>query len=147
MIKFLKVFFRKFEDYVLAICEAILTCGSVAQWECIKKPLEPVPLRDPPFLRLVMGHIPWHFAGLHRSHPGPGLNIVYTVPKVMDFPRYNTKCSGENKIQGAIFRVVYRFPLHFVLYLGLLFRQSKGRKTTQQRISLKKLLSRELFSF
>ena len=43
---------------------------------------------------------------------------AYTVPKVIDFPRYNTKCSGENKIQGAIFRVVYRFPLHFVLYLG-----------------------------
>ena len=27
-------------------------------------------------------------------------------------------CSGENEILRGIFRVVSRFPLHFVLYLG-----------------------------
>ena len=39
-----------------------------------------------------------------------------TVPKVIDFPRYeyNTKCSGENEILRGIFRVVSRFPLHFM---------------------------------
>ena len=42
----------------------------------------------------------------------------YTVPKVIDFPRYNTKCCGENEILRRIFRVVFRFPLYFLLYLG-----------------------------
>ena len=37
-----------------------------------------------------------------------------TVPKVIDFPTYNTKCSGENKILRGIFRIVSRFPIHFV---------------------------------
>ena len=44
--------------------------------------------------------------------------LVNTVPKVIDFPRYNTKCSGEHEILRRIFRLVFRFPLHFVLYLG-----------------------------
>ena len=43
--------------------------------------------------------------------------VYYTVPKVIHFPRYNTKCSGENKILKGIFCVASRFPLHFVLYL------------------------------
>ena len=43
---------------------------------------------------------------------------MYTVPKVINFPRYNTKCSGENEILRGIFRVLYRFSQHFVLYLG-----------------------------
>ena len=38
--------------------------------------------------------------------------------KVIDFPRYTTKCSRENEILRVIFRKVSRFPLHFVLYLG-----------------------------
>ena len=38
----------------------------------------------------------------------------YTLPKVIDFPRY----SGENEIPHGLFRVVSRFPQHFVLYLG-----------------------------
>ena len=42
----------------------------------------------------------------------------YTVPKVIDFPIYNTKCSGENEILRRIFRVVSRFPQHFVLYIS-----------------------------
>ena len=42
----------------------------------------------------------------------------YTVPKVIDFLRYNTKCSGENEILFGIFRVVSRFLLHFVVYFG-----------------------------
>ena len=33
-------------------------------------------------------------------------------------PRYNTKCSGVNKMQREIFRVVSRCSLYFVLYLG-----------------------------
>ena len=37
-----------------------------------------------------------------------------TVPKVIDFPTYNTKYSGENEILLGIVRVVS----HFVLYLG-----------------------------
>ena len=42
----------------------------------------------------------------------------HTVPRVINFPSYNKKCSGENDIPRGIFRVVSRFPLHFVLYLG-----------------------------
>ena len=50
----------------------------------------------------------------HRLHS----KIFYTVPKVIDFPRYNTKCGGENEILGRIFCEVFVFYLHFVLYLG-----------------------------
>ena len=53
--------------------------------------------------------------------------VVVHVPKVIDFPRYNTKCSGKNEILRGIFHVVFRFPLHFVLNIsrkfGLLFGQ------------------------
>ena len=34
-----------------------------------------------------------------------------------DFPRYNMKCSGEDKILRGIFHVV-SIPLHFMLYWG-----------------------------
>ena len=38
-------------------------------------------------------------------------------------------CSGENEILRGIFRVVSRFPLHFVLYLGnLIFFDSVGHE-------------------
>ena len=37
---------------------------------------------------------------------------------VLDFPRYNTKCSGEHEILREIFHAASRFPLHFVLYPG-----------------------------
>ena len=43
---------------------------------------------------------------------------VYTVQKVIDFPRYNAQCSGENDILRGIFHAVSLFPLHFVLYRG-----------------------------
>ena len=39
-------------------------------------------------------------------------------PKVIDYPRYNMKCSGENVIQRGIFHVVSRFPLLYMLYRG-----------------------------
>ena len=32
------------------------------------------------------------------------------------FPRFNTKCSRENELLCRIFWVVFRLPLHFVLY-------------------------------
>ena len=44
--------------------------------------------------------------------------MPYTVPKVIDFPRYNMKCSGVNEILSGIFHVVSRFPLHFILFRG-----------------------------
>ena len=44
--------------------------------------------------------------------------ILYTVPKVIDFKRYNIKCSGENVILRGIFHVVSGFPLHFMLFRG-----------------------------
>ena len=43
---------------------------------------------------------------------------VYTVPKVIGFPRYKMKCSGENEILRGMFPVVSRFPLYFMLYRG-----------------------------
>ena len=42
----------------------------------------------------------------------------YTVPKDINFPRYNMKCSGENVILRGIVHVVSCFPLHFMLYHG-----------------------------
>ena len=49
------------------------------------------------------------------------LRNIYTVRKVIDFPRYNTKCIGDNEILRGIFHVVYCFPLHFVLYISRKF--------------------------
>ena len=34
---------------------------------------------------------------------------LYTVLKVIEFPRYNMKCSGENDILHGVFCVVSRF--------------------------------------
>ena len=39
---------------------------------------------------------------------------IYTVPKVIEFPRYNMKCSGENVILGGIVHVVSGFPLQYI---------------------------------
>ena len=38
----------------------------------------------------------------------------HTVPKVIDIPQYNMKCSGDNVILHGIFHVVSGFPLHFM---------------------------------
>ena len=40
--------------------------------------------------------------------------IAHTVLKVIDFPQYNMKFSGENVILRGIFHVVSDFPLHFM---------------------------------
>ena len=46
-------------------------------------------------------------------------NTIYTVPKIIDFPRYNKKNVARKTLYYfGIFRVVSRFPLHSVLYLG-----------------------------
>ena len=42
----------------------------------------------------------------------------YTVQKVINFQRYNMKCSGENATLRGIFHVVSRYPLYFMLYRG-----------------------------
>ena len=42
----------------------------------------------------------------------------YTVPKVIDFQRYNMKCSGGNVVQRGKVHVVSGFPLHFMFYRG-----------------------------
>ena len=52
------------------------------------------------------------------GNKGSILSTVYTVPKIIDFPRNNTKYSGKNEMLREIFCAVSRFPLHFVLYLG-----------------------------
>ena len=44
--------------------------------------------------------------------------LDYTVPKVIDFPRYNMKCSWGNVILRGIVHVVSGFPLHFMFYRG-----------------------------
>ena len=58
----------------------------------------------------------------------PTQKISYTVPKVIEFLRYNMICSGENVILCGIFHVVSGFPLlyissfHVILQkFGLLF--------------------------
>ena len=47
------------------------------------------------------------------------LYYTLTVPKEIDFPRYNMKCS---RILLGKFHVVSGFPLHFMLYPGHLDR-------------------------
>ena len=42
----------------------------------------------------------------------------YTVPRVINFPRYNTKCSGEFETLRGIFLLVSCFPVHFMSDLG-----------------------------
>ena len=44
---------------------------------------------------------------MYRNNEDAVHCTVYTVPKVIDFSRYNTKCSSENEILSGIFRVVH----------------------------------------
>ena len=44
-------------------------------------------------------------------------HLPCTVPKIIDFPRYNMKCIGENVILRGIVHVVSGFPLHFMFPL------------------------------
>ena len=46
--------------------------------------------------------------------------FVCTVTKVIDFPRYNMKCSWEYVILRGIFHVVSPFHIHFMLHRGSL---------------------------
>ena len=41
----------------------------------------------------------------------------YTVPKEIDFPRYNMKCSRENVILRGIFHVVYHVFIYISCYI------------------------------
>ena len=60
----------------------------------------------------------------------------YTDPKEIDFPRYKTKCSGGKETLSEIFCVVFRFPLHFVLYLGNLVNfMDRPREKTQREVA------------
>ena len=43
---------------------------------------------------------------------------LYTVPKLIDFPQFNMKCSQGNVMLRGIFRAVSGFPLYFMLYRG-----------------------------
>ena len=42
--------------------------------------------------------------------------FLYTIPKEINFPRYNMKCSGANVILRGLFLVVSCFPKHLMLY-------------------------------
>ena len=53
-----------------------------------------------------------------QQYSNDTLKCQYNVPKEIDFPRYNMKCSWENVILRGIFHVVSSFPLHFILYRG-----------------------------
>ena len=53
-----------------------------------------------------------------RTHVAAPTCLHFTVPKVIDFPRYDMKCSGENVILRGIFHLVSCFPLHFMLFRG-----------------------------
>ena len=46
------------------------------------------------------------------------LGQCYNVSKVIDFPRYNMKCSGGNVTLRGIINVLSRFPVHFMFYRG-----------------------------
>ena len=67
----------------------------------------------------------------------------HTVPKGIDFPRYNMKCSGENVILSGIFYVVSGFPLHFMLYPGNLDCFSNSARSKAGRAISKKMVTIE----
>ena len=55
-------------------------------------------------------------------------SYMYTVPKEIDFPQFNMKCSGENVILCGIFHVCRMMfsILHFMFYRGNLDYFSEG---------------------
>ena len=64
--------------------------------------------------------------------------ILYTVQKVIKFPRYNTKCRGKGYTARNIPRSISFSPLHFVLYLGksITSRFSKANKLSEANFGL-----------
>ena len=54
----------------------------------------------------------------HISECYEDFGTVDTVPKVINFLRYNMKCRGENVILRGIVHAVLGFPQHFMLYRG-----------------------------
>ena len=63
----------------------------------------------------VVSHFPTTFFVLYLGK-SITFGTVCTVPKEIDFPRYNMKCSRKNVILRGIVHVVSCFPLHFMLY-------------------------------
>ena len=73
-----------------------------------------------------------------------------TVTKVIDFPRYKMKCSGENEILRGIVHAVPHFPLHFMLYRGNLnyfLESAPGTVTYQEQHPLQQSGWKETFRF
>ena len=64
----------------------------------------------------ILTHTPLLSHPQKSSHNPQRKLHLYTVPKEIDFPQYNMKCSGENVILRGIFHVVSCFPIHFMLY-------------------------------
>ena len=62
----------------------------------------------------------WEIFPTNKQTNTGDVYILCSVPKVIDFPRYNTKCSLENEILHTvleIFRVVSRFPRYISCYI------------------------------
>ena len=63
-----------------------------------------------------LGKTFWRHFSLQKNSR---IRIELHCPKGKQFSEiYNTKCIGENQILCGVFRVVSRYPLHCVLYLG-----------------------------
>ena len=65
----------------------------------------------------LCGVLPTVESDLAVSSPLQSLSLwcpAYTVPKVIDFPRYNIQCSGENVILRGIVHVVSVFLYKFM---------------------------------
>ena len=60
---------------------------------------------------ILLGH--WRHIGMLTKPQDTA--VLYTVPKEINFSRYDMKCSGENVILRGIFLVVSCSPLHFML--------------------------------
>ena len=65
--------------------------------------------------------------GIIGLEKGLIIHPLYTVPKVIDFPRYRTKCSGENEILYVLISCISFSSLFRVISrkFGLLFGQFK----------------------
>ena len=60
---------------------------------------------------ILLGH--WRHIGMLTKPQDTA--VLYTVPKEINFSRYDMKCSGESVILRGIFLVVSCSPLHFML--------------------------------
>ena len=60
--------------------------------------------------------------------------FVYTVRKIIDFPRYNMKCSGENVILHGIFHKVFHYISCYIAEIRIVFQTGRALENQLKQI-------------